>query len=521
MMFLVVAFASRQYALGHVADIAAPTGSDGRMRASTAMGVAVIGLIGAAAVLSDTWLWLLMAVSGLLFVIFAIAHPRPALLVWLLAAPVANAYATVSIPGAPDIMFGRVTVVVVGAALLLRVILKGRPITAFGAIDVAMAILLTVMFVNLVRSDNRTSDFMQDFDERATPILLFVAARNLCIRRIDLRNAAYVIAVVGCYLALHGGYQYWVYNGAPAAGDSLTLHEGGQRVNESHLEEGRAVGPFTSAVEYGGVTAMCLLGVLYLTLSRTRGLRRLLLVAAVPLIAAAVIMSSTRSAWVGGLVAVLTLLALDRRRRLLLPLAVAAAAAVLAVSMFAIPKDSALEARAESLEPIRARLLMYDVGIRIAVRRPFLGYGRGAPSRVAARKELADRGDPDADLAAGQFHNVFLMTVVEWGIVALLAYVAILVLIVKAALRLRRRLPDERDPAHQFAGLVLAMAIVYVTQGLLVDIPPFLYLNGVFFFFAGVMFAQLDATAPILIHHSAQSYEKTINLAPVSGAAEA
>jgi O-antigen ligase len=491
------------------------------VKPSTAIGVAVIGLIGAAAVLTDTWLLLLMAVAGLLFVIFAIAHPRPALLVWLLAAPVADAYATVSIPGAPDIMFGRVTVAVVGVALLLRVILKGRPLSAFGAIELAMVILLTVMFVNLVRSDNRTSDFMQDFDERATPILVFLAARNLFVRRIDLRNAAYVIAVVGCYLALHGGYQYWVYNGAPATGDSLTLHEGGQRTNESHLEEGRAVGPFTSAVEYGGVTAMCLLGVLYLTLSRTRGLRRILLVAAVPLIAAAVIMSSTRSAWVGGLVAVLTLLALDRRRRLLVPLAVAAAVLALAVSTFVIPNDSALEARAESLEPIRARLLMYDVGVRIAVRRPFLGYGRGAPSRVAARKELAERGDPDADLAAGQFHNVFLMTVVEWGIVALLAYVAILVLIVKAALLLRRRLLDERDPAHHFAGLVLAMTIVYVTQGLLVDIPPFLYLNSAFFFFAGVMFAQLDATAPILIHDSAESYDNTINLAPVSGPVEA
>jgi hypothetical protein len=508
-----VAATRRRYAVLDVAQSESGQGGDG-MKPSALITALVVGVIGAAAVITNMWFWLLMAVAGVLFIMFAIAHPRTALLVWLLIAPVADAYATVTIPGVPDIMFGRVTVVVVSLALLIRVMLKGRPLAAFGAIELAMGILIAVMMLNLARSGNPISDFMENFDERVTPIVLFLAARNLWIRRIDLRNAAYILAVVGCYLALHGGYQYVAYGqSAPTAADErLTIHEGGDRVNESHLEEGRAVGPFSSAVEYGGVTAICLVSVLYLAMYRTRGPRRAVVIGLVPVIAAGIIMSSTRSAWIGGYLAVVVMMALDRRRKILVPVTLAVTVVGLAASMVFLSDDSALQERASSLEPVRARLLMYDAGLRLALKNPILGYGRGAPSRIAARKELYAAGDPNADLAAGQFHNVFLMTLVEWGIGALIAYVAVLVLIVKAAIRLRRRLTDQRDPAYHFAGLVIAASVVYVVQGLLVDIPPFLYLNGVFFVLAGLMFAQLDATEPLRALETMPVYGRPITL---------
>jgi O-antigen ligase len=491
-----------------------------RRQASTLIGATAIGLAVTVAVLSNTWFLLLMAVCGFLFVVLAIAHPRVALLLWLLLAPVANAYATVNLPGGvPDIMFGRVAVAVVTVALLLRVMLKGRPLVAFGAVELAMVVLLGVMMLDLVRSGNPTSDFMQDFDERVTPILVFLAARNLCGRRADLTSAAYILAVVGCYLALHGGYQYLTH-GQPdptASAESLDVYEGGQRVNESHLGEGRAVGPFVSAVEYGSVTAIALLGMLFLALYEARGVLRLFAVAAVPVLGAAVIMSSTRSAWLGGFLAVLLMIGLDRRRTILLSLAAGVALVGLVASMVLLPDSSALQARAVSFEPLRARLIMYEMGMRIAVRHPFLGYGRGAPSRIAARKELYARGSADADFAAGQFHNIFLTTLVEWGLVALIAYTAIIGLIVRAAMQLRRRLAREPTLAYHFASLVLGAAVVYVTQGLLVDTPPFLYLNGVFFFLAGLLFAQLDATAPERTVAPELAYDVGVTLAPTDG----
>jgi O-antigen ligase len=137
---------------------------------------------------------------------------------------------------------------------------------------------------------------------------------------------------------------------------------------------------------------------------------------------------------------------------------------------------------------------MYNIGLRIAVRKPLTGYGRGAPSRIAARRELYSLGTPDAELAAGQFHNIFMMTLVEWGVFALAAYVALLVLLLRGAIELRRRLAHEAGLVYHFAGLFLAAGLVFIVQGMFVDLTAFLYLNGLFFFLAGVTFAHLDAT---------------------------
>jgi hypothetical protein len=459
----------------------------------------IIGLAVTVSVLTDTWLWLLAGVCGVVFVIFAIAHPKTALLVWLLAAPAGNTYATLDLPGGiPDLTFGRVAVGIVSVALLLRVILKGRPLKPFGALELGMIVLIGAMTADLMRSANPSSDFMQALDGPITPVLFFLAARNFCGRRVDLKQAVAILVLVGCYLALHGGYQFAMYGRPNPTGEdvSLDVRDGGQRVNESHLGEGRAVGPFGSAVEYGSVAGIAFLGALFLVLYQRRSLLRAASVAALPLIGAAVVMSSTRSAWLGAYLATVLMAALDRRRKILLAGIAAATVAGVVGATFVLPSSSSLEERASSLEPIRARLVMWELGLRIAVRRPVTGYGHGAPSRIAARKELVAIGSRDAEFAAGQFHNTFLMALVETGIVGLAAYIAILVLIVRAAIQLRRRLADERDPAYHFAGLVLATTLVFVTQMMFIDTPPMLYLNGLCFLFAGLMFAQIDATAP-------------------------
>jgi O-antigen ligase len=207
------------------------------------------------------------------------------------------------------------------------------------------------------------------------------------------------------------------------------------------------------------------------------------------------VFSSTRSTWLGAYLAVVLMAALDHRRTRFLASIGLLTAAALVASVMLLPESSSLRERASSTEPISGRLLMYEVGLRIAARQPLIGYGRGAPSRVAARQELYALGSPDADLAPGQFHDVFLMTLVEWGIPGLVAYVAIIVLLVKGALDLRRQQADRQDFIYHLAGLFLGTAVIFVTQGLLVDTPPFFYLNGVFFFLGGLVFARLDACA--------------------------
>lgn len=506
----------------HAASLSGDRGA--RVKLWNLIAAVAIGLAVTASVLTDTWLFLLAGVCGALFVVFAIAHPKTALLLWLLAAPAGNTYATVDLPGGiPDLTFGRVAVGIVTVALLLRVILKGRPLKPFGALELAMIVLIGAMTADLMRSANPSSDFMQALDGPITPVLFFLAARNFCGRRVDLKQAVAILVLVGCYLALHGGYQFAMYGRPNPTGEdvSLDVRDGGQRVNESHLGEGRAVGPFGSAVEYGSVAGIAFLGALFLALyHRGRPLRAASIVA-LPLIGAAVVMSSTRSAWLGAYLATLLMAALDRRRKFLLASIAAATVAGVVAAMFVLPASSSLEERASSLEPVRARLIMWELGLRIAVRRPVTGYGHGAPSRIAARKELMAIGSPDAEFAAGQFHNTFLMALVELGVVGLAAYIAILVLIVRAAMQLRRRLARDRDLAFHFAGLVLGTFVVFATQMMFIDTPPMLYLNGLCFLFAGLMFAQIDATAADRVLETEPSYGLAVNLFPTDGSAGA
>ena len=467
------------------------------MKLSNWLPAIVIGLVVTTCVLTDTWLYLLMATGAVVFVLFTLAYPKTAMFLWLLIAPLGNAYLQVKIPQLPDITFNRVIITLVTIALLMRVMFKGARLAPFGIVELVMLVLVAVMSADLVRSGNPISDGLQDFDERIRPILLFLAARNMFGSLRDLRRVMATVVLLGCYLALHGGYQYLTYGkiATDAAVEDPIQRVGDDRVNESHLAQGRAVGPFVNGTEYGGVAAIAFLSALFIYLYQTRRLSRVAPLAALPFIGAAVVMSSTRSVWLGAYLAVLLMVWLDRQRRALLIAAVVGVTIVAGAAAYVfLPADSNLEERASSLEPIRARLIMYNIGFRIAARKPLTGYGRGAPSRIAARRELYSMGTPDAELAAGQFHNIFMMTLVEWGVFALAAYVALLVLIVRAAIELRRRLAHEAGLVYHFAGFFLAAAVVFIVQGMFVDLTAFLYLNGLFFFLAGLMFAHLDAT---------------------------
>jgi hypothetical protein len=462
---------------------------------STWVSSGFIGLIAAIAVFADMPFLVLFATIGLLYVAFTVAHPRPALLFWLLLAPVANTYARLSLPvGLPDVTFIRASIGAVIVALLFRSMRERRPFAPFGGAELAMLALISVSLLDLVsRSRNIFSDALQNMDERIIPVLIFVAARNLCAGRDDVKKVAYILVAVGGYLAVHGTYQYFVYSSPDISPVEMMELE----AFSPHLAEGRAVGPFGDGIEFGGTAAIAFMSALTLLLYGSGGPARWLLLAMLALLGAAVVESSTRSSWLSLFLAILAFAWLNRQWRMPILASVAAAAIAIVAVTPLLPEDSLLVERASSTEPVYGRLNMYKVAASMAVRRPFLGYGRGEPTFRAARVEVLALGASEAEWAPGQFHNVYVMAQVEWGLVGLLSYLAIQVLFVKAALELRRRLRDQRSFAYHFAGLFLTATVVFVTEGLFVDSPPLLYLNGLYFFLAGVVHAQLDVTRPL------------------------
>jgi len=468
------------------------------MKPSSWIPALAIAAIATVAVLTETWMYVPAAVAGVVFAALTIARPRVAMLVWMALAPLATRYGTVPLPGGvPDITFSRATIVLVGVALLLRARVQNRRMLPLTAVEIAMGALIFVLGADLMmRGSNVASEGLQRFDERIAPVLLFLVARTLYTRAGDARRVIWILILVGASLCGHGAYQYVRASGGPRitdAPESLARDEGGDRTNESHLEEGRAVGPFENAVEYGAVVAMTFGAALAFTLHGSVVSRSVAALFLAPLGAAAVI-SMTRSVWIAAYAAVLLFGWLDRPRRALVLSTTAAITVVGLAAFLFLPAASSLRERAVSVEPVSGRLLMYEIGAELALERPLTGYGSGGPSRRAARRKLMARGGGGADLAPGQFHDTFLMTVVEWGLPGLLALVAILGLFIRAGFALRRQ-TGEGDDERRFADVFLFATVVYLVQCLLVDTPPFLYLNGVYFFLAGVVFAQLDARA--------------------------
>jgi O-antigen ligase/polysaccharide polymerase Wzy-like membrane protein len=468
------------------------------MKPSTWIPALAIAVIATTAVLTDTWMYVPVAVAGVLFAALAIARPRAAMLLWLALAPIATEYGTVPLPGGiPDITFSRATIVLVGVALLLRARIQGRRMLPLTSVEMAMGALLFVVGADLLmRGSNVASEGLQRFDERITPVLLFLVARTLYTRAGDARRVIWILVLVGVSLFAHGTYQWARASGGPRitdAPESLAREEGGDRTNESHLEQGRAVGPFANAVEYGAVVAIAFGAALVFALHGAPVTRVVAAALLVPL-GAAVVISMTRSVWIAAYLAVPLIGWIDRPRRALVLSATAAVTVAGLAALLFLPATSSFRERAVSVEPVSGRLLMYEIAGELALERPLTGYGSGGPSRRAARRKLLARGGAGADLAPGQFHDTFLMTVVEWGLPGLLALVAILALSVRGGVALRRQTGDG-DDERRFADVFLFATVVYLVQCLLVDTPPFLYLNGVYFFLAGVVFAQLDARA--------------------------
>lgn len=457
---------------------------------------AAAGLLAAAAALTGTWWYAVLAAAGLVFLPLALAYPRAVLVLWIVAAPTAAAYGTVELPGGiPDITFNRVVIATVTVALLLRSKIHGRAFAQVGPAEVAMLVLLGVLGLDFVaRAQDRASEALQHFDETLGPCLLFVLARSLFGREGDGRRIAWALTISAALLGAHGTYQVIRGPGVGITDElvSLKMVEGGERVNESHYEEGRGVGPFVNAVEYGGVVAIGLGAALYLALHGGVFWSRLGAAVLIVPIACGVVASLTRSVWAGAIVGLMAMAMMDRSMRRWIVGGVVVGALALTVVFLRSDRAEAIQQRAESLEPVTGRLIMYRLAGELVIERPFTGYGSGLPTRQATLVKLLQSTDPDAYKAPGQFHNLFVMTLVEWGVFGLVARVLVHVGLAWGARLLRAGGPDVGPDDYYLGGMFLFATVVYLIQCFAVDMPAYHYLNGLYYFLGGVTYARVD-----------------------------
>ena len=172
------------------------------------------------------------------------------------------------------------------------------------------------------------------------------------------------------------------------------------------------------------------------------------------IIAAALLLSFTRSAWLALLAGVSYILAVQRPRLL------AAVPAVLAVAYLAAPE--ALQQRVRSIRPAanQARIVMWRTGLNMIADRPLLGVG---PERAGT---LFSEYQPDdvEELPPGFYghlHNVYIHYAAERGIPAALIVLWLLARVLFDMRRGLRSLPERRDDRRFLlhAGVCATLAV--------------------------------------------------------------
>ena len=177
----------------------------------------------------------------------------------------------------------------------------------------------------------------------------------------------------------------------------------------------RITGPFSHWMTFAGVLVTCLLLVAARLAHRPAGAGRLWRWAALALMAAALVMSLTRSAWVALLLALLVLLAMRAPRYL----AVVPAAGLLLVLLAPVRVVD----RMTSVFDLRGvsnydRLCMAEAGLLMISEKPLFGIG---PEMVRQRYPIYHH--PSAPRrSTPHLHNAYLQMGAENGLLALAAY---------------------------------------------------------------------------------------------------
>jgi O-antigen ligase len=254
------------------------------------------------------------------------------------------------------------------------------------------------------------------------------------------------------------------------------------------LHYGRARGPMVQSVSYGLYLGICLIALLIWELRFGRG-GKLALFLAVPLLLAAVVLTLTRSVWMGTALALFVFSALILREtwRKLVLFGMLGAALLVAVTksdaLLGFEREGSSEYTRLSAE---SRASFAYVSWKMFLDRPMLGFGFG--QFPEAKWSYLDDRTSDLNLELIRplsHHNTYLSVLVELGLVGFTLYMLLLASWARAAWRLYR---GERRPAwvQAHGALTLCALITYAVQMLFHEVSYTSIDNSLIFLLGGI-----------------------------------
>ena len=154
--------------------------------------------------------------------------------------------------------------------------------------------------------------------------------------------------------------------------------------------------------------------------------------------------TKTRGPILATLVAVALCLLLSGRSRLIGLGVIALVALTLVVFWPQIHSSSTFRNRFSNRQNVEARLVLQNVSIRLAEKRPIFGWGYDSFDRVKYKVQVASPGMPLTQALQSTSHNTYLTILVEFGIVGLVVFLLPWIPILARGVQRARAHPPDR-----------------------------------------------------------------------------
>lgn len=415
------------------------------------------------------------------------AQALPALLlsIWLIASAVWGAeYYSVRLPGLFDFTVDRILFCGILFALAMLVF-SDRPYLKYNITpELMMAVFLVLAVGSMLALGFRSSLakfaspwylFMNGY---LFPFLAYVFAKNYVSEEKGIRVLFHFLFYLGVYLCIVAFLEFF----------NLRQYIYPRYITDPNvwLHLDRARGPFLNAAFNGLAINIGFICGIHL-LPHKSGLPRLIYIGLLTLFFPAVFFTQTRSVYLGF---ALTIIGFALFYRTSLPkLKVLSLPAVLLIFLFLfnIPNMMSADRRSGGvlqMQEVEERMGLINRSFLMFTESPFLGAGLGRYPELS-QQYRGSLALPTSYTTIVQ-HNHLLGMLVECGMIGTLFYIGMLVTFFRHMYLLADFIPEF---GVMGSGLLLCLAtgmIIYINNNLFVEPAYFLFVNAVFFTFAGI-----------------------------------
>jgi O-antigen ligase len=202
--------------------------------------------------------------------------------------------------------------------------------------------------------------------------------------------------------------------------------------------------------------------------------------------------TKTRGPMLATLVAVALCLLLSGRSRLVGLGVVAVVALALVVFWPAIRSSSTFRNRFDNRQNVEARVVLQNVSVRLAEKKPILGWGYDSFDRVKFDVPVASHGIPLAQALQSTSHDTYLTMLVEFGLVGLALFLLPWLPIAVRGIRWARARAPDRWIVVGALGSILVLGI----DGATLDFRFFSFAPMLAWLFLGIVRRETSGLAP-------------------------